>query len=619
MNSGVHRSPGMAWGRSAGGRDFSARGTLLDGVLLVAAALLASGCGRVIRAERPVEVTPRPVEVVEGEGVFRLTARVPYWMPGGETGEGTVAGMEAVDEAFVELLTPCFGQLPLQAEHLPERGGIRFEICDTLGAGAYCLEVTREGIGIRSGDAAGAFYAVQTLRQLLPPGALSPGGPVRAVEIPEVRIVDRPCMAYRGLMLDVARHFFTVDEVKRTIDLMALHKMNVFHWHLTDDQGWRIEIRRYPELTRVGSVRRRTLIGKDPGGEYDESCRYDETPYGGYYTQAQIREVVAIGYGSQRKEDLSMAVTTVKVDDAARSRASDLGTLLQGRMPGVTIMQSGDPMQKASFSIRGRGSKGNDQGTERGNDGPTSGDGVLVVVDGVPNAPYMVEDIETITVLKDAASAAIYGASVGSSGVVLITTRQAEAGKTRVNVNVSLGFERSMNLPTMLNAQQFCDVWAKAVSNSANGSLPNLANPEVYAGANVTRTDWLDEIFRTGLTQHYGVSISGGTEKLQSILSVTYDDKEGTLLNTWSQTLGAKLHTTFQPSRHIDVIRWGLAQEYYAKPLHSVVSKMVDGQIKTEEVEVYPGRTFNPTYNKVFPIPETAFNGTVNLKQNKGY
>lgn len=260
-----------------------------------------------------------------------------------------------------------------------------------------------------------------------------------------------------------------------------------------------------------------------------------------------IGEVVAIGYGSQRKEDLSMAVTTVKVDDAARSRASDLGTLLQGRMPGVTVMQSGDPMQKASFSIRGRGSKGNDQGTDRGNDGPSSGDGVLVVVDGVPNAPYMVEDIETITVLKDAASAAIYGASVGSSGVVLITTRQAEAGKTRVNVNVSLGFERTMNLPTMLNAQQFCDVWAKAVANSDNGSLPNLANPEVYAGANVTRTDWLDEIFQTGFTQHYGVSVSGGTEKLQSILSVTYDDKEGTLLNTWSQSLGAKLHTTFKP------------------------------------------------------------------------
>ena len=100
----------------------------------------------------------------------------------------------------------------------------------------------------------------------------------------------------------------------------------------------------------------------------------------------------------------------------------------------------------------------------------------------------------------------------------------------------------------MLNAQQFCDVWAKAVSNSANGSLPNLANPEVYAGANVTRTDWLDEDLPDRPSpQHYWVSISGGTEKLQSILSVTYDDKEGTLLNTWSQTLGAKLHTTFKP------------------------------------------------------------------------
>ncbi len=165
-----------------------------------------------------------------------------------------------------------------------------------------------------------------------------------------------------------------------------------------------------------------------------------------------IGEVVAIGYGSQRKEDLSMAVSTVKVDDAARSRAADLGTLLQGRMPGVTIQQSGDPLQKASFTVRGRGSKGNDDGTDksaaysRDNVGPTSGDGVLVVVDGVPGAPYMAEDIETITILKDAASAAIYGASVGSSGVILITTRQAQAGKTRVNVNVSVGFERAMNL-----------------------------------------------------------------------------------------------------------------------------------------------------------------------------
>ena len=260
-----------------------------------------------------------------------------------------------------------------------------------------------------------------------------------------------------------------------------------------------------------------------------------------------IGEVVAIGYGSQRKEDLSMAVTTVKVDEGARSRAADLGTLLQGRMPGVTILQSGgDPMRKASLSIRGRGSKGND-------DDPTSGDGVLVVVDGVPNAPYSVEDVETVTVLKDAASAAIYGASVGSSGVILITTRKAEAGKMRVNVNAAIGVQKAMNLPNMLNARQYCDVWAKAVGNSVNGSLPNLANPEVYAGADVTRTDWLDEIFRTGMTQHYGISLSGGTEKISSILSVTYDKKEGTIMNTWSESLGAKLHTDLRPTKWLKV------------------------------------------------------------------
>ena len=122
-----------------------------------------------------------------------------------------------------------------------------------------------------------------------------------------------------------------------------------------------------------------------------------------------IGEVVAI------EKYLYFGRIPAKLDDVAKSRSSNLATMLQGRMPGVTIQQTGDPMKPASFSIRGRGSKGND-------DDPTSGDGVLVVVDGVPNAPYMVEDVESITVLKDAASAAIYGASVGSSGVILITT-----------------------------------------------------------------------------------------------------------------------------------------------------------------------------------------------------
>ena len=259
-----------------------------------------------------------------------------------------------------------------------------------------------------------------------------------------------------------------------------------------------------------------------------------------------IGEVVAIGYGSQRKEDLSMAVTTVKLDDVAKSRSSNLATMLQGRMPGVTIQQTGDPMKPASFSIRGRGSKGND-------DDPTSGDGVLVVVDGVPNAPYMVEDVESITVLKDAASAAIYGASVGSSGVILITTKKAQSGQIRVSANVSLGFEKVSNLPTMLTAEQYNSVWAKAVESNPGSQLPSAADPSVYPWGNVTRTDWLDEIFQTGFTQHYAASISGGTEKVQSIFSLSYDKKEGVLLNTWSESFNGKLQTDFKLAKWLKI------------------------------------------------------------------
>ena len=199
--------------------------------------------------------------------------------------------MRWVADALDEVLQPVFGRgLECRFPQAGEPHAVNFLLDASMAPDAYRLTVTTERVDICAGAPEGAFYAVQTLRQLLPVEAFDGG--VRTVELPAVEIEDRPAMAYRGLMLDVARHFFTVDEVKRTLDLLALHKMNVFHWHLTDDQGWRIEIRRYPELTRVGSVRRRTLIGKDPGGEYDETCRYDERPYGGFYTQEEVREVV---------------------------------------------------------------------------------------------------------------------------------------------------------------------------------------------------------------------------------------------------------------------------------------------------------------------------------------
>ena len=161
----------------------------------------------------------------------------------------------------------------------------------TMRASSYSLDIDKKGVRICAGDEAGLFYAEQTLRQLVPADSAQ-------VTLNRTHIEDWPEFGYRGMMLDVARHFFSVEDVKTVLDIMALHKLNYLHWHLTDDQGWRIEINAYPQLTKVGSMRRRTIIGEDPNGEYDENTPFDETPYGGYYTQDQVREIVE--YAAQR-------------------------------------------------------------------------------------------------------------------------------------------------------------------------------------------------------------------------------------------------------------------------------------------------------------------------------
>ncbi len=158
-------------------------------------------------------------------------------------------------------------------------------------ADAYRLEITPDAILLTASTARGIFYGVQTLRQLSAsarsggtdgePGARSPA-------VPAVSIEDRPRFGYRGLHLDVGRHWFPVAFIERYIDLLARFKLNAFHWHLTEDQGWRIEIRSYPRLTGVGAWRRETVVGKD----FDPYVG-DGTPYGGFYTQAEVREIVA--------------------------------------------------------------------------------------------------------------------------------------------------------------------------------------------------------------------------------------------------------------------------------------------------------------------------------------
>ncbi|MBB1242186.1 beta-N-acetylhexosaminidase, partial [Streptomyces durbertensis] len=154
---------------------------------------------------------------------------------------------------------------------------------------AYRLEITEHGVELLGGDAAGVFWGAQTLRQLLGPDAHRRAnlGRTTAWTLPHARISDRPRMRWRGFMLDVSRHFTPKEGVLRTLDLLAAHKLNVLHLHLTDDQGWRMEIRRYPKLTEVGARRPRTRVG------HTASDLWDERVHGGRYTQDDLREIVA--------------------------------------------------------------------------------------------------------------------------------------------------------------------------------------------------------------------------------------------------------------------------------------------------------------------------------------
>lgn len=152
---------------------------------------------------------------------------------------------------------------------------------------AYHIEVRHNRVTIEGASAAGVFYGIQTLRKSLPEDLSS------AVELPAANVIDAPRFAYRGAHLDVVRHFFNVDEVKTFIDMLALHNINKFHWHLTDDQGWRIDIKKYPRLTEIGSKRKGTLIGR-----YGAGTEIDSIPVEGYYTHSDIRDIIA--YAAQR-------------------------------------------------------------------------------------------------------------------------------------------------------------------------------------------------------------------------------------------------------------------------------------------------------------------------------
>ncbi len=220
---------------------------------------------------QPLPIIPKPDSVTFQAGFFVIDTNAAVSSPPGA-------------ERAADLIQKLTG-----LASIAHQGQIRFVLKPTIrGEEAYHLDVDESGIEIRASSTAGLFYGAQTLRQLLPAGVEN-GTSAAPYEIPYLHIEDAPRFPYRGFMLDVSRHYFGVDEIKRMLDLLALHKMNRLHWHLTDDQGWRIEIKQYPRLVEVGSLRKETQVA----GWLLSKPVYDGKPYAGYYTQAEIREVVA--------------------------------------------------------------------------------------------------------------------------------------------------------------------------------------------------------------------------------------------------------------------------------------------------------------------------------------
>ncbi len=242
-----------------------------------------------------LQIIPAPLKQSEAQGVFTLSPSTEIFA------DTSHADVRRVVIQLKDLLEPpTTFRFRVVSDFRPSiTHGIHIRLMNQPSdkpAGWHKLEVGPQTVHLLAYDAAGLFYAVQSLRQLLPPEieyrnyTMVP----RNVkwEIRATRIEDEPRFGYRGMHLDVGRHFMTVDFVKRYIDLLAMHKFNTFHWHLTEDQGWRIEIKRYPKLTQIGAWRDSTLIGNYGSG------RYDDIRYGGFYTQDEIRDVVA--YAQER-------------------------------------------------------------------------------------------------------------------------------------------------------------------------------------------------------------------------------------------------------------------------------------------------------------------------------
>jgi len=265
---------------------------MLNRFLLLAAFLVALSTAFSQSVNR-YTIIPRPAQLAPRTGDFIISRSTSIVIPVADT------ELKAIADTFVHHINRSTG-LALRIQNVNRLAQLNDAILfnpsadTTLGQEGYRIDVTPQLVTVEAFHAAGFFYAVQTLYQLMPPTVLAhqslvPATNLTTLTLPACRIEDRPRFRYRGLHLDVSRHFFPVSSIKKYLDLMALHKLNNFHWHLTDDQGWRIEIKKHPKLTQVGGHRSETIIGHYD--DYDPQI-YDHQPYGGFYTHDDVREIV---------------------------------------------------------------------------------------------------------------------------------------------------------------------------------------------------------------------------------------------------------------------------------------------------------------------------------------
>jgi len=271
--------------------------------------LLLSSCSDEKQIAINPAIIPAPSFQQINEGVFEMS---------------NLTGIISADDDFKQVADFLKSYIeygsPLQLKSEESKNVIRFKKDETItNPEGYQLKVTSNEIEISASSAKGAFYAVQTLRQLLPASFENSTYKETTVPIQNIEITDAPQFKYRGMHLDVGRHFFPVDFIKKYIDLMSMLKMNTFHWHLTEDQGWRIEIKKYPKLQEVAAYRNETLIGHYS----DQPHQFDGKKYGGFYTQEEIKDIVK--YASARQVTIIPEIEMPGYAQAAISAYPELG------------------------------------------------------------------------------------------------------------------------------------------------------------------------------------------------------------------------------------------------------------------------------------------------------